>query len=132
MSINIDQYYQAVQNNAGILTEAQTRRWSTAVLKTLGLNLNKRAKRTLASALPDELAGDLTRVFWLAHFRNVNLPAQEFQSMVARRSGQSDPQFARRAITAVFSGLKQIIDKDTSDKVIDSLSPELADLWTNA
>lgn len=129
---NLDHYFDTIQQKGKVINRRQTERWSTAVLKTLGLNMSKKAKKQLAKALPPELAADLTRVFWLAHFRNTSLPAGEFQTMVARRAGHTDPQYARMAITAVFHALKQLIDPSVSDAVADGLSPELRDLWQNA
>lgn len=125
----LDAYFATVQQKGSIITRKQTERWSSAVLKTLGLELTRSAKRALAKALPQPLSDDLTRVFWLLHFRNPNLPLPEFQAMVARRAGHSDPQYARIAITGVFHGLQQLISRDVSDKVTEGLSPELRALW---
>jgi len=113
-------------------TPQHARRWSTAVLKTLGINLDGRTKKKLAKALPEELADDLTRVFWLLHFRNSNLSSHEFQNQVARRSGNTDPDFARYPVLAVFHGVKEMIGSDTRQAVAKSLSPEVRELWENA
>lgn len=129
---NLDSYYQYIQTAGQLRTAAHARRWSTAVLNTLGLNLDSRTRRELAKALPQELAYPLTRVFWLLHFRDNNLSSQEFLNQISRRSGNSDPQFARLPTTAVFSGIKQLIDDKTRTRVADSLSPELRELWENA
>jgi uncharacterized protein (DUF2267 family) len=132
MSANLTQYYTTIQEKGLLRTTDHAQRWSTAVLRTLGLNLSRGAKKQLAKALPEELAFPLTRIFWLLHFRNTNLTREEFQKMVARRSGNSDGQFARYPVTAVFHGLKMLIDDSTSRAVEDSLSPELREMWKNA
>ncbi|MCP5095153.1 MAG: DUF2267 domain-containing protein [Chloroflexi bacterium] len=128
----ITQYFDTVQTKGKLLTMVQAERWSTAVLKTLALNLSKGTKRKLAKALPQPLADDFSRIFWLAHFRNTNMPALEFQEYVSRRSGHTDKNFAKKPILAVFSGIKTLISKDVSDTVADDLSPELRDLWQRA
>ena len=125
-------YYQTVQEKGSLRTPAHAHRWSTAVLKTLGLNLGSPAKKKLASALPEELAQDLRRVFWLAHFKNSQLTSHEFQNQVSRRSGNSDPQFAKTPILAVFNGVKQLVDSNVQQAVADALSPEVRELWENA
>ncbi len=128
----LTQYYKTIQANGKLIAPVHAQRWSSALLKTLGLNINKGTKKSLANALPEPLGNDLTRVFWLANFRNTNMTAYEFQELVARRSGNSDPNFAKRPIIAIFGALKQIIDTQMSDQVADDLSPELRDLWQNA
>lgn len=128
----LDHYFSTVQQKGHIISEKMAHRWSTAVLKTLGLNLDKKSKKSLADTLPKPLAEQLNRVFWLAHFRDTNLPLASFQQMVARRAGHSDPQYAKMAITAVFHGLKGLIDSQTSQTVAQSLSPELREFWQNA
>ena len=132
MSADLTEYYTIIQENGHLRTPHHAQRWSTAVLKTLGLNLDRRTKRKLARELPEELAFPLQRVFWLLHFRNTNLSRAEFQKMVARRSGNSDGQFARYPVTAVFQGLKGLINDQTARAVSDSLSPELRDMWEAA
>jgi uncharacterized protein (DUF2267 family) len=125
-------YYQIIQTQGNLRTPQHAQRWSMAVLKTLGFNLDGRTKKRLAKALPQELATDLTRVFWLVHFRNSNLPVHEFQNQVSRRSGNSDPNFAKTPILAVFSGLKAMIDNDMQTAVSKTLSPEVRALWDKA
>jgi uncharacterized protein (DUF2267 family) len=129
---NLESFYQHVQKAGQLRTPAHARRWSTAVLNTLGLTLSRSARRQLANALPAELAAPLKRVFWLLHFRDNNLSSGTFMNQVSRRSGNSDPQFARLPVTAVFGALKQLVDDNTSGRVADSLSPELRELWQNA
>ncbi|HEX6384755.1 MAG TPA: DUF2267 domain-containing protein [Anaerolineae bacterium] len=131
-TMELTDYYQRVQKMGNLRTPAHGRRWSGAVLKTLGLNLDGKTKKKLARALPPELAEDLTRTFWLLHFRDPNLSGHEFQSQVARRSGNTDADFARFPILAVFHHLKQLIDPDLSQQVAQSLSPEVAELWRQA
>lgn len=130
--IDLNSYYQTIQSNGNLRTPQHAQHWSSAVLKTLGFNLDKRTKKRLAKALPKELAVDLTRIFWLAHFRNSNLSLHEFQNEVSRRSGNSDPNFAKTPITAVFSSIKTLIDSDTAKAVSDSLAPEVRELWEKA
>lgn len=128
----VSNYYEMIQTRAHVITEKQTRLWSTAVLHTLALNLNRRAKRALSKELPDELANEFNRAFWLANFRNTDLPLSEFRTLVARRGGHSDPQYAGKVITAVFHAIKQMVSSDTSDQVAKALPPEVRDAWQNA
>ncbi|MFW6184284.1 MAG: DUF2267 domain-containing protein [Chloroflexota bacterium] len=125
----LDEYYQYVQQKGKLRTDAHAKRWSDGILKTLGLNMDRGAKKALARALPDELANSLTRVFWLLHFRNENLSREEFQKTSARRSGNTDADFAYYPIVAVFGGLKQLIDADLQRQVADSLAPGIRELW---
>ena len=67
---DLTSYYQTVQSKGSLRTPAHAHRWSTAVLKTLGFNLDGRTKKKLAKALPAELGDDVKRVFWLLHFQN--------------------------------------------------------------
>lgn len=129
---NLDAYFAAVQKNGQLRSLNHAHRWSTSVLKSLGFNLNRGAKKAVASQLPEALAGDLTRVFWLLHFRDNTLSAHDFLDQVARRSGNTDPQFARLPTLAVFGQIKQMIDAQTRDAVAQSLSPEVRELWQQA
>jgi uncharacterized protein (DUF2267 family) len=129
---DLNSYFQTIQNKGSLRTPEHARRWSTAVLKTLGFNLDGRAKKKLAKALPPELGDDLKRVFWLLHFQNNQLTSHDFQNQVSRRSGNSDPQFAKTPILAVFHGVKQLVDSGTQQAVADSLSPEVRELWEKA
>ncbi|MCP4415395.1 MAG: DUF2267 domain-containing protein [Chloroflexi bacterium] len=129
---NLTSYYQMIQAEGNLRTPQHAQRWSTAVLKTLGFNLDNRTKKRLAKALPKELAIDLTRVFWLLHFRNSNLSSHEFQNQVSRRSGNSDPNFAKIPISAVFNGVKGLVDNEMQTAVSQSLSPEVRSLWDKA
>ncbi|MCB8925227.1 MAG: DUF2267 domain-containing protein [Ardenticatenaceae bacterium] len=125
-------YYETVKDKGSLRTLDHAHRWSTAVLKTLGFTLGGKTKKKLANALPKELGDDVKRVFWLAHFKNDQLTSHEFQNQVSRRSGNSDPQFAKIPITAVFHGVKQIVDSNVQQAVADALSPEVRELWENA
>ena len=129
---DLQSYFTQVQTMGSLRTEMHAKRWSTAVLKTLGFNLDGRTKKQLAKALPEELGVDVTRVFWLLHFQDKTLSQQEFLNQVSRRSGNTDWQFAKIPTTAVFRSVKKMIDKDLSDVIADSLSPEVSALWKNA
>lgn len=129
---NLDSYFALIKEKGAMISEGQARRWSEAVLRMLGLQMGKSGKKALSDSLPEELSHDLNRVFRLMHFRNTNLPLSEFQSMVARRGGASDPQYALMAIEGVFAGVKSIVDKNTIDKVAESLAPELREVWEQA
>lgn len=129
MADSLTSYYEYVQHVGNLRTPAHARRWSHGVLQTLGLNLSRSARRNLARALPSELAQSLTDVFWLAHFRNTNLSALEFQNAVARRCGNSDKEFAFYPVRAVFGGVQQLVSVEVARSVADSLSPELRAIW---
>lgn len=129
---DIDTFYAYVQSTGKLRTIEHAQRWSAAVLNALSLNLDRGTKKRLARALPSELAQALTRVFYLAHFRNPNLSLEEFLSQVSRRGGNTDTLFARYPTQAVFGGLKQLIGEELSDQVARSLSPEVRALWRQA
>lgn len=129
---DLSDFYSHVQQSGKLRTPAHAQRWSNAVLKTLGLNLDRRTKRKMADALPEELADALNRVFWLIHFRNTGLTGDEFLNQVSRRSGNTDADFARYPTVAVFGGLKRMIGPDLADRVAQSLSPEVSQLWNQA
>lgn len=131
-SSNLDAFFNHVQEHGLLRTREHAERWTRAVLQTLGLNMGRGAKRKLAQALPDELAASLTDVFWLIHFRNTNQGALDFQQRVARRAGNSDKEFARHPIVAVFGGVRDLIPGDVDSAVADTLSPELRQLWEQA
>jgi uncharacterized protein (DUF2267 family) len=125
-------YYRQIEENGLLLTEQDAQQWSTAVLRALGPNLPRGTKKKLAKSLPEELAFDLTRKFWLLHFRNKNLPRQEFLKEVARMSGNTDAQFAVHPTRAVFHELKQYAGNDVSETVAEDLAPEVSELWQQA
>lgn len=122
-------YYTHVQTNGLLRSPEQARRFSKAVLWTLALNLGGGARKSLAKTLPDELAAQLKRPFWLLHFRDKTKTRQEFLKEVAKRSGNTDAQFARYPTQAVFAELKAMAGQDVSDKITDSLAPEISTLW---
>ena len=132
MQNDLNGYYEQVQSLGKLRTTAHAQRWSTAVLNTLGDNIDGRTKKRLAKALPPELAGDLSRIFRLKRFVYKDLPAWEFQNQVARRGGNTDPQFARFPVLAVFHGLKSQIDSDLSQAVANALPTEVSALWQQA
>lgn len=132
MSDDLTNYYETIQNMGYLRTPNHAHRWSTAVLRTLGVNLDRKTKKRLAKALPEELSNDLTRLFWLVHFRNKNMSRQDFQFEVSKRSGNSDWNFARYPIQAVFNGVKSLIDDKTNQAVVDSLAPEIREMWQGA
>lgn len=128
----LDSFYGRVQQTANLRTPQHAKRWSTGVLKSLGLQLDGGTKRALAKALPKELATDLKGVFWLLHFRNGRLTTYEFQRQVGLRSGNTDAEYARQPVLAVFGAIKQMIDRDLNDKVAKSLPVAIAELWQQA
>jgi uncharacterized protein (DUF2267 family) len=130
--VDIQQYYGSVMKQANLRTIRHAETWSEAVLRTLGFYLDRGTKRKLARALPDPLAHDLTRGFWLLHFRNPKMTSREFLRRVALRSGNTDAQYARVPTRAVFGQIKQMVDDELSQHVADSLSPEVGELWRQA
>jgi uncharacterized protein (DUF2267 family) len=131
-STQLSNFYKHVQTTGQLRTPAHAERWTRAVLQTLGMQLPRRIKRTLAKALPEDLADDLTSIFWLLHFRNHNMPLLEFQTRVGLRAGNTDKQFAYYPTVAVFAGLHKLINADIARQVADALSPELHDAWQQA
>ncbi|MCL4867937.1 MAG: DUF2267 domain-containing protein [Anaerolineae bacterium] len=129
---NLQTFYQQIKEQGHLRTLEHAQRWCQATLNMLGVNLDGRTKKALAKALPEELARPLTRVFWLLHFRNSNLPAREFQRRVGLRAGNTDWEFARLPIIAVFAEIKKQIDRDLQDQVAKTLAPEIRQLWQQA
>jgi uncharacterized protein (DUF2267 family) len=132
MTANLDQFYQTVGAQAYIPTTELSQRWTTAVLQTLGFHLPRRTKRALAKALPADLGPAVTAIFWLLHFRDPNLTAEEFQKQVAKRSGHTDAVYARFPILAIFGAIKQQIDPQLSAQIAGDLPPEVRALWEKA
>lgn len=128
----LNDFYEYVQQHGKLLTERQAQRWTDGVLRTLGMNLGRGTKKKLASALPDELAAPLTRVFWLLHFRNESMGQEEFQRTAARRSGNTDADFAQYPTLAVFGGIKRLVNDDLQREVAENLAPEISGLWQKA
>ena len=131
---NLEDYFSYVEKAGNLRTINHAVNWSDSTLQMLGVNLGGRTKRALKKALPEALSYQLGRVFWLLYFRNLNMPAREFATRVARRSrASSDPDFAFYPIQAVFGGLKALIkDDDLIEQIRDDLSPELSKLWEEA
>jgi len=125
-------YYAQIQTQGLLLTPEAAKHWSEAVLRTLSLNIDRRTKKRLAKTFPDVLAADLTRTFWLLHFRDHNKSRQDFLTDVAKRSGNTDTAFARNPTKAVFHELKSIAGDEVSDAVGDSLAPDVSQLWQEA
>ena len=131
-NINLEGYYDRIQIAGKLRTRAHAHQWSTGVLKTLGVSLDRGTKKALAKTLPQELSDDLKGVFWLLHFRDRNQSSFDFRQRAARRSGNSDAEFALHPTIAVFSGIKMFTDEDLDTRVRSSLSPELSELWQRA
>jgi len=130
--MDLDSYYEYVRQAGNLRTVQHAQRWSDGVLRTFGTALDRKTKRALAKALPDELATSVKNVFWLLHFRDPNLSRKEFLQQAARRSGNSSSEFAAYPTLAVFSGIRQFIDPDLQSRVADSLAPELSEYWEQA
>jgi hypothetical protein len=60
------------------------------------------------------------------------LSSLEFQKQVARRSGNTNAEFARYPTLAVFSGIQKYTDSDLNKRIAESLSPEVRELWEKA
>jgi len=54
--VDLTDYYRNIQQNGHLPTEAVAQRWNEAVLRTLGLNLDRKTKKQLAKALPGACA----------------------------------------------------------------------------
>jgi uncharacterized protein (DUF2267 family) len=98
-------------------------------LKTLGFHLDGRTKRNLAKVLPKPLADDLKDVFFLLHFRDPQLSSLDFQKQVARRSGNTNAEFARFPILAVFGGIQRYTNSKLNQRIAEALSTEVRELW---
>jgi uncharacterized protein (DUF2267 family) len=125
----LEAYYEHVQNLGKLLSYELAERWSTGVLKTLGFHLNGRTKRSLGKVLPEPLSDDLKDVFFLLHFREPELSRLTFQKQVAMRSGNTNAEFAKFPILAVFSGIQRFTNSKLNERIGDALSPEVAELW---
>jgi uncharacterized protein (DUF2267 family) len=130
--MDLDGYYQYVCTNGELRTPQHARRWSDGVLRTFGTALNGKTKRSFAKQLPDELAKSVKDVFWLLHFRDPDLSREEFLQRAARRSGNSNAEFAASPTLAVFAGVRYFITPEIDRQVADSLSPELREYWDQA
>ena len=130
--MKLEAYYEYVRINGKLQTLDHARQWSDGVLKTLGISLDRGTKRSLADALPQELADSLKGVFWLLHFRDPNRTSQDFYQRAGRRGGNSNTEFVHYPTLAVFGGLKGLVDDELVARVADTLSPELRQLWDQA
>jgi uncharacterized protein (DUF2267 family) len=129
---DLQTYYESLMKHANLRTVDHAQTWSWAVLRTLGFYLDRGTKRKLAKALPESLGRDLTSGFWLLHFRNPKMTSREFLRRVALRGGNTDAQYARVPTRAVFHQVKQMIDDDLSQRVAETLSSEVGDIWRQA
>ena len=129
---NLGDFYAYIQKTGKLRTPAHAERWSRAVLRTLGFNLDRGTKKKLARALPAELAAELTRPFRLIYFRDSSISQHEFLHQVSRRSGNTDPDFARYPTTAVFHGLKTYTSQELSERVAKALPPAVRQMWEEA
>jgi uncharacterized protein (DUF2267 family) len=129
---DLERYYQQVEENGYLRTEDNARRWSTAVLRALGINLDGRTKKRLAKTLPEELAFDLNRKWLLLQFRDKHKPRDVFLKEVARMSGNTDAGFAVHPTRAVFHEVKAYAGEEVSNDVADALAPEIGELWQEA
>jgi uncharacterized protein (DUF2267 family) len=125
----VQDYYEHVQHEGKLLSYELAQRWSTGVLKTLGFQLSGRTKRALGKMLPEPLCDDLKDVFFLLHFRDPSLSQQVFQKQVAMRSGNTNAEFARFPILAVFSGIRRFTNSKLDKRIGEALSPEIQKLW---
>jgi uncharacterized protein (DUF2267 family) len=125
-------FYEHVFQMGNLRSMDHARRWTNGVLETLGTVLDRKSKRAVSKNLPEELASSLNGVFWLLHFRDPMYSSDEFCRRVAKRSGNSDGEFARVPTQAVFGGLRLYIGPDLDQRVADSLSPEVSLMWQEA
>jgi uncharacterized protein (DUF2267 family) len=130
--MQLTEFYQHVYQAGNLPSLDHAQRWTNGVLETLGTVLDRRSKRAISKNLPDELATSLNGVFWLLHFRDPHYSSDEFCRRVAKRSGNSDSEFARLPTQAVFGGLRLFIGPDLDQRVASSLSPEVNLLWQEA
>lgn len=129
---DLDSFYAYVEVIGKLRTTDHAKKWTRGTLNMLGVNIDRAVKKELANKLPEELQTWLSGVFWPLFFRDTNITSYEFQNRVARRSGNSDAQFAYFPVKAVFGGLKGLVDNNTADRVAATLSPELKEIWDGA
>ena len=127
--VALNEFYEFVKREGQLLTVELAERWSAGVLKTLGFHLNGRTKRSLSKVLPEPLSDQVKDVFFLLHFRDPELSAMEFQKQVARRSGNTNAEFARFPTIAVFAGIRRFTNSKLNERIADALSPEVRELW---
>jgi uncharacterized protein (DUF2267 family) len=125
-------FYQAVQEAANLPTVADARRWTHAILRTLGELLNRPARRALAFALPPELAAALLEAPGPRYARNPQLPLDRFLRTAALRSGATDAAAALQPVRTTFELLRAQLQPDVARRVAGSLPPEVAVMWDAA
>jgi len=126
---DLNHFYQQIQITGRLRTSEHAKQWTRGVLQTLGTSLNRGTKRALGKTLPKELSEHLYSVFWLLHFRDSTLTSHDFRLRAARRSGNSDVEFAVYPTLGVFAGIKSLIDIDLDQRISESLSPEVRQMW---
>ena len=131
-TMTLDTYYTEVMQGARVRTVDHAARLSSAVLHVLGFSLSGGVKRKLAKALPSDLGRQLTRGWRLINVRDHKQTRHKFLKDIGLHSGNTDPQYAEMATSAVFHQIKQFIDGDLSRQVAKDLSPEVRDLWNAA
>ncbi len=131
-NVDLADYYNFIQDAGRLRTIAHAKLWSNGVLETLGMTLDRRTKRSLAQNLPDKLSKSLKGIFWLLHFRDPQMSGQEFRQRAARRSGNTDAEFAMYPTLAVFGGIKHYIDAKLDEDVSTALSQEVREIWQKA
>ncbi|MCB0037106.1 MAG: DUF2267 domain-containing protein [Anaerolineales bacterium] len=127
-----EEFFDYVKTAGKLRTADHARTWTRGTLNMLGVNIDRGVKKELANALPEEFVKWLKGGPWLLHFRDTNISSYEFQNRVARRSSNSDPQFAYYPVKAVFGGLKRLLDQNVGQNLADNLSPELREIWNEA
>ncbi len=132
MTQDLNSFYSTVQSVGNLRTEDHAKRWTQAVMQTLGLNISGSAKKKLKNALPKGIGDHLSDVFWLFNFRNTNMTASYFQERVGRRAGNTDREFAKFPTLGVFAAIQEIVSENVSQSVAKSLSPELKEMWEKA
>ena len=126
---DLNHFYQQIQITGRLRTSEHAKQWTRGVMQTLGTSLNRGTKRALGKTLPKELSEHLYSVFWLLHFRNSTLTSHDFRLRAARRSGNSDVEFAVYPTLGVFAGIRSLIDIDLDQRISESLSPEVRQMW---
>jgi uncharacterized protein (DUF2267 family) len=125
-------FYLAIQQNANLATAADARRWSHAILRTLGELLSRPVRRTLAFALPPELAAALLEAPDPLFVRHGQLPLERFLRTAALRSGATEVAAARRPVRTTFHLLKALLSPDVGARVAAALPAEVAAFWEEA
>ena len=126
---DLNHFYQQIQITGRLRTSEHAKQWTRGVLQTLGTSLNRGTKRALGKTLPKELREHLYSVFLLLHFRDSTLTSHDFRLRAARRSGNSDVEFALYPTLGVFAGIRSLIDSDLDQRISESLSPEVRQMW---